>query len=80
MIVSDRDEIWPIDLAYVDKLADYNEYIKNLTVAVDCMSRYLRVQPLKSKYATSTEEAFKQLIKTKDPQKVSVERVIQIFS
>ena len=38
-------------------------------VAVDFMSRYLRAQPLKSKYATSTAEAFKQIIKTKQPQK-----------
>ena len=43
-------------------------------VAVDCMSRYLRVQPLKSKYATSTAEAFKQMIKTKQPQKVWVDK------
>ena len=38
-------------------------------VAVDCMSRYLRAQPLKSKYATSTAEAFKEMIKTNKPQK-----------
>ena len=39
-------------------------------VAVDCMYRYLRAQPLKSKYATSTAETFKQMIRTKQPQKV----------
>ena len=61
VIVYDIDEIWSIDLAYVDKLAEYNKNIKNRMVAVDCMSRYLRVQPLKSKYATSTAEAFKQM-------------------
>ena len=58
MIVYDIVEIWPIDLAYVDKLAHCNENIKYLMDGVDCMSRYLRVQPLKSKYATSTAEAF----------------------
>ena len=68
------DEIWSIDLAYVDKLADYNKNIKYLMVAVDCMSRFLRVQPLKSKYATSTEEPFKQMIKTKQPKKVWVDK------
>ena len=60
VIVYDIDEIWSIDLTYVDKLAIYNKNVKYLMVAVDCMSRYLRVQPLKSKYATSTAEAFKQ--------------------
>ena len=72
VILSDIDEIWSIDLAYVDKLADYNN--KYLMVAVDCMSRYLRVQPLKSKHATSTAEAFKQMIETKQPQKVWVDK------
>ena len=32
------------------------------------MSRYLRVQPLKSKYATTTAEAFNQMIKTEKPK------------
>ena len=42
--------------------------------AVDCMSRYLRVQPLKSKYATSPAEAFNRMIKTKQPQKLWVDK------
>ena len=33
------------------------------------MSRYLPVQPLKSKYASTTAEAFKQMVKTKQPEK-----------
>ena len=38
------------------------------------MSRYLRVQPLKSKYATSTAEAFKLMITTKQTKKVRVDK------
>ena len=74
MIVYDINEIWSIDLAYVDKLADYYKNIKYFMIAADCMSRYLRVQPLKSKYATSTAEAFKQMIKTNQPQKFWVDK------
>ena len=74
VIVYDINEIWSIDLAYVDKLAKYNKDIKYLLVAVDCMSRYLRVQPLKSKYATTTAEAFNQMIKTEKPKKVWVDK------
>ena len=74
LIVYDIEKLWSIDLAYVDKLADYNKNDKYLMVAVDCMSRYLRVQPLKSKYVTSTVKAFKQMIKTKQPQKVWVDK------
>ena len=63
------DEIWSLDLAFVDKITQYNHDVKYLLVAFDCMSRYLRVQPLKSKYATTTAEAFKLMITTKQPKK-----------
>ena len=74
VIVYDIDEIWSLDLAFVDKLAQYNHDVKYLLVAVDCMSRYLRVQPLKSKHATTTAEAFKLMITTKQPEKVWVDK------
>ena len=74
VIVYDIDEIWSVDLAYVDKLAKYNRDFKYLLVAVDSISRYLRVQPLKSKYATATAEAFKKMIKIKQPKKLWVEK------
>ena len=61
-------------MAYVDKLAKYNKDIKYLLVAVDFMSRYLRVQPLKSNYATTTAEAFNQMIKTEKPKKNWVDK------
>ena len=57
VIVKDIDEIWSVDLAYVDKLAKYNRKVKFLLVAVDSPSRYLRVEPYKTKYATAS--AFK---------------------
>ena len=72
VIVYKIDEIWSLDLAFVDKLAQCNHDVKYLLVAVDCMSRYLRVQPLKSKYASTTAEAFKLMITTKQPKKVWV--------
>ena len=62
VILYNIDEIWSLDLAFVDKLAQYNHDVKNLLVAVDCMSRYLRVKPLKSMYATTTAEAFKLIL------------------
>ena len=59
VIVKDINEIWSVDLAYGDKLAKYNRIIKYLLVEVDRLSRYLRVEPLKSNYATKTALAFK---------------------
>ena len=35
-----------MDVAYMDKLAKHNNGVKYLLVAVDVLSRYLRVQPL----------------------------------
>ena len=78
VIIYDIDEIWSLDLAFVDKLAQYNHDVKYLLVAVDCMSRYLRVQPfVKSKYSTTTAEAFKLMITTKQPEKVWVDKGIE---
>ena len=73
VIVNDLNEIWSVDLAFVDKLAKYNRGVKYLLVAVDSLSRYLRVEPLKTKYATETAVAFKKMIKHKQPKKVWVD-------
>ena len=67
VIANDINEIWSLDLAYVDKLAKENKDVKYLLVAVGCLSRYLRVEPLKSKYATTTADEFKKMIKNKRP-------------
>ena len=40
---------------------------------MDCLSRYLRVEPLKSKYATTTAEEFNKMIKNKRPNEVWVD-------
>ena len=73
VVVNDINEIWSVDLAYVDKLAKYNDGVKYLLVAVDCLSRYLRVEPLKTKYATETAQVFKKMIKHRQPEKVWVD-------
>ena len=49
VIVNDLNEIWCLDLAHVDKLSKYNRDVKYLLIAVDCLSRYLHVEPLKTK-------------------------------
>ena len=49
VIVYDINEIWSLDLAYVDNLAKENKDVKYLLVAVDCLLCYQRVEPLKPK-------------------------------
>ena len=73
VIVNDLNEVWSVDIAFVDKFAKYNRGVKCLLVAVDCLSRYLKVEPLKTKYATETAEAFKKTIKHKQPKNVWVD-------
>ena len=52
------NEIWCLDLAFVDKLASQNNGIKYLLVAVDIFSRFVRVQTMKTKYAKDTFASF----------------------
>ena len=64
------NEIWSLDLADVSKLQSYNKGTRFLLVAVDVLSRYVRVEPLKDKTAKTTALAFAKMIKTKTPEKV----------
>ena len=66
----DINEIWSIDVAYMDKLAKYNNGIKYLLVAVDVLSRFLRVEPMKTKSASDTTRAIKRMITKVAPRKV----------
>ena len=73
VIAYDINEIWSLDLAHVVKLLKQNAGIQYLLIAVDCLSRFLRVEPLKLNYTTTTAEAFKQMIKQKQPKKIWVD-------
>ena len=54
-----NNEIWCLDLAFMDKLSDSNNGVKFLLVYVDVFSGFVRVQPMKSKYSTGGVVAFK---------------------
>ena len=54
----------------MDKVAQHNNGVKYLLVAVDVLSRYLRVQPMKTLCAKDAVEAFKKTIKKKQPEEV----------
>ncbi len=70
VIAYNINEIWSMDLALVDKLAKYNRGIKHLMIAVDVLSRYVRVEPLKSKEAKETGLAVKKIFRKKQPEKI----------
>ena len=54
----------------MDEVAQHNNGIKYLLVAVDVLSRYLRVQAMKALYPKNAVEAFKKMIKKKQPEKI----------
>ena len=58
------NEIWCMDLAFVDKLATLNNGVKYLLVSIDVFSRLVRVQPMKSKEAKETVCAFENSVRT----------------
>ena len=57
-------------MAYADKLANYNNGVKYLLVAVDVLSRKLRAQPMKTKGEDETDKTFGRLITKTKPLKV----------
>ena len=67
------NEIWCLDLAYVDKLSDENNSTKYLLLAIDVLSRFVRVQPLKDKTAATTKEAFIKMINEVQPKKIWID-------
>ena len=68
------NEIWSVDVAFMDKDAQHNNGVKYLLVAVDALSRYLRLQPMKALFAKDAVEAFKEMIQQKKPEKVGTDK------
>ena len=57
-----RDNIWGVDLADMQSLTKYNKGIKYLLCAIDRLSKYAWVVPLKDKRTISIVNVHKKLI------------------
>lgn len=70
------NEIWSADLAFMEKLAASNNGFRYLLVVVDTLSRYLYVEPMKTKSAAEAKKAFSKIITTKKikPKKLWVDK------
>ena len=65
------NEIWCLNLAFLDKLASQNNGVKYLLFAVDIISRFFRVQTRKTEYAKDTSQASRKTISRKNtPEKL----------
>ena len=69
------NEIWCLDLTFMDKLSYSNNGVNYLLVCVDVFSRFLHVQLMNSKYSTDAVVAFKKMLRKKImPAKVWVDQ------
>ena len=69
------NECWCLDLAFMDKLSEFNDGVKYLLICVDVFSRLVRVQSMKSKYASDAVAAFKKILrKNTKPERVWVDQ------
>ena len=57
-----RDNIWDVDLAYMQSLSKYTKEIKYLLCTINLFSKYSWVFPIKDKKGTSIVNAFKKII------------------
>ena len=69
------NEIWCLDLAYMDKLSEFNNGVKYLLICVDVFSRLVRVQSIKSKYHSDAVHAFQKMLrKNTKPDRVWIDQ------
>ena len=64
-----KNEIWCMDLAYVDKLAKKNNGVKYLLVRQDLFDRTVNAKGMKTKDSQETVKAFSSMITKKTDQK-----------
>ena len=66
-----RNEIWCMDLAYVDKLAKENNGVKYLLVRQDLFDRTVNAKGMKTKDSQETVKAFSSMITQRNrPKKI----------
>ena len=64
-----RNEIWCMDLAYVDKLAKENNGVKYLLVRQNLFDRTVNAKGMKTKGSQETVKAFSSMIRPKESTK-----------
>ena len=73
--------MWGVDLADMHSLSKYNEGIKYLLCAIDLISKYAWVIPLKVKKGTSIVNAFPKIIsKGRKPNKIWVDQGSEFYN
>ena len=76
MYSSFKDNIWGVGLADMQLISKYNKGIRYLLCAIDLLSKYAFVVPLKDKEGTTIVNAFQSILKESDrkPNKIWVDQ------
>ena len=70
-----RNEVWCMDLAYVDKLAQENNGVKYLIVRQDLFDRTVNAKRMKTKDSQETVKGFSSMItKGNRPKKIWLDK------
>jgi transposase InsO family protein len=72
--VSNINDVWELDLADMQNIAQYNDGVKYLLTCIDCFSRYAYVKPLNSKSSKDISKAFDSVLDDAKPNKPLVVR------
>ena len=62
VVTTRKNHIWCADLAFVDKLASKNDGVRYIFLAIDIFSRFVYVEPMKTKEAVSAKGAFMKIL------------------
>ena len=73
-IVGGIDHQWQADLADMQSLAQYNTPYRYLLCVIDVFSKYAWVVPLKDKTGLTLVEAFRSILKTRQPKALQTDK------
>ena len=76
VIVFEKDESWQIDLVDLTKLSKMNDGYKFLLIAIDVFSKYVWIEPMKSKSALEVERALSKIFleSKRKPQTIQTDK------
>ena len=82
VVVTGVNEIWSMDLAFMDRLADENKGNKFILCIVDVLSKYAWCVPIKNKSAATVLNALKSVIEKsrRKPQKIWVDKGSEFYN
>ena len=77
-----KDNIWGVDLADMKLISKYNKEIRYLLCAIDLISKYVFVVPLKDKKGTTIVNAFQNILNNskRKPNKIWVDQGSEFYN